>query len=229
MSLNSKMTALANSIRSKSSVTGTLSIDGMKSAVDSIEMGITPSGNISITDTNVTDATNYATAQVVDADLVAENIKKDVNILGIVGSFEGGSGLPSGITDIKTGTFTVAEAVSSYTVIHGGTTYPKAFLCILETPINRNLSENYSLAVYYYQGFSGTTTGATSINNTGYMYTSTTSAGNFSRGGNNGTYGSSSIDKVEMFVSSTTYFKPTVKNRITGEVEPAVYRWYAIW
>jgi len=51
-----------------------------------------PTGNINITDTNQTNVKNYATAQVVDADLVAGNIKKDVNILGVVGTYEGSGG-----------------------------------------------------------------------------------------------------------------------------------------
>lgn len=53
--------------------------------------GIVPSGNIDITSTQQVDVTNYATAQVFDTDLVAENIKKGVNILGVDGSFEGGA------------------------------------------------------------------------------------------------------------------------------------------
>ena len=87
--------------------------------------GITPSGNINITDTNVTDVTNYATAQVVDADLVAENIKKDVNILGIVGSYEGGGGGISPVIQIPTysakdsGTITFASTTNSaQTITH---------------------------------------------------------------------------------------------------------------
>ena len=47
-------------------------------------------GKLTITNTQEYDVTDYAAAQVVDADLVAENIKKDVNILGITGTFEGG-------------------------------------------------------------------------------------------------------------------------------------------
>ena len=58
----------------------------------SYEGGTTPTGNINITNTQVTDVTNYATAQVVDADLVASNIKKDVDILGVVGTYEGSGG-----------------------------------------------------------------------------------------------------------------------------------------
>lgn len=45
-------------------------------------------GKIEITGTAEVDVTNYASAQVVDANLVAENIKKDVTILGVTGSYE---------------------------------------------------------------------------------------------------------------------------------------------
>lgn len=51
--------------------------------------GITPTGNINITNMQSTDVSAYATAQVVDSDLVAGNIKKDVNILGVVGTYDG--------------------------------------------------------------------------------------------------------------------------------------------
>ena len=66
--------------------------------------GVTPTGNINITDLQSTDVTNYATAQVVDADLVAGNIKKDVDILGVVGTYEAGGITPTGninITDMQ--------------------------------------------------------------------------------------------------------------------------------
>ena len=53
--------------------------------------GVTPSGKLNITDTAVKDVTNYAQAQVVDANLVAGNIKKGVTVLGIVGTHEGGT------------------------------------------------------------------------------------------------------------------------------------------
>ena len=40
--------------------------------------GITPTGNIDITTTDVVDVTNYATAQVVDDNLIASNIKNNI-------------------------------------------------------------------------------------------------------------------------------------------------------
>jgi hypothetical protein len=49
---------------------------------------ITPTGKKTINSTEETDVTAYATAQVVDANLVAENIKKDVTILGVTGTYE---------------------------------------------------------------------------------------------------------------------------------------------
>lgn len=49
---------------------------------------ITPTGKLDITGTAEVDVTNYASAQVVDANLIAENIKKDVTILGVTGSYE---------------------------------------------------------------------------------------------------------------------------------------------
>jgi hypothetical protein len=49
---------------------------------------ITPTGKLEITGTAEVDVTNYAAAQVVDANLVAGNIKKDVTILGVTGTYE---------------------------------------------------------------------------------------------------------------------------------------------
>ena len=45
-------------------------------------------GKVEITGTAEVDVTNYAAAQVVDANLIAENIKKDVTILGVTGTYE---------------------------------------------------------------------------------------------------------------------------------------------
>lgn len=65
--------------------------------------GVLPTGNINITDMSEYDVTEYATAQVVDADLIASNIKEGVNILGITGTVHEGI-TPSGnleITDLN--------------------------------------------------------------------------------------------------------------------------------
>lgn len=49
---------------------------------------ITPTGKIDITGTAEVDVTAYASAQVVDSNLIAGNIKKDVTILGVTGTYE---------------------------------------------------------------------------------------------------------------------------------------------
>ena len=84
-----------------------VTVEGVTSAIDSnitasniksgvtilgvtgtVTEGITPTGNINITNTNSTDVTNYATAQVVDANLTAGNIKSGTTILGVQGSYD---------------------------------------------------------------------------------------------------------------------------------------------
>lgn len=50
---------------------------------------VLPTGNIDITDTEETDVSAYATAQIVDVNLVAENIKNGVIILGVTGEYTG--------------------------------------------------------------------------------------------------------------------------------------------
>ena len=56
---------------------------------ESVIGGLIPSGNINITSTEETNVSEYATAQVVDENLVAGNIKKDIDILGVTGTYEG--------------------------------------------------------------------------------------------------------------------------------------------
>ena len=48
-----------------------------------------PTGKKNLTNTTETDVAAYSTAQVVDANLVAGNIKKDVKILGVTGTYTG--------------------------------------------------------------------------------------------------------------------------------------------
>ena len=75
--------------------------------------GTQPTGKVNITTTEEVDVTEYATAQVTDADLVAENILKDVNILGVTGSLEIPEE-PTGTVGINTnGTHDVKEYASA--------------------------------------------------------------------------------------------------------------------
>lgn len=60
---------------------------------------VSPTGKKTITSTAETDVTNFATAQVVDSNLVASNIKKNVSILGVTGTLEEGI-TPTGTLDI---------------------------------------------------------------------------------------------------------------------------------
>lgn len=64
-------------------------IDG--DGVETDIQGAQPTGKKEITSTAEVNVANYATAQVVDADLIAGNIKKDVDILGVVGTYEAGA------------------------------------------------------------------------------------------------------------------------------------------
>ena len=66
--------------------------DGEVKRTDAANIGIKPTGKLTLTNTTETDCTNYAAVQIVDANLLAENIKKDVSVLGITGAYEGGGG-----------------------------------------------------------------------------------------------------------------------------------------
>lgn len=121
---------IASAIRAKKGTSAEIIADDFPSEIMSIPSGgITPTGNINITDTNVTDVTNYATAQVVDTNLVASNIKEGVNILGILGTFAGGGSLPTSISKIDGGSFTFASDTtgSSYTITHNLGEIPKGY------------------------------------------------------------------------------------------------------
>lgn len=130
---------------------------------------VTPTGNINITSTAQTDVSAYATAQVVDADLVASNIKKDVDILGVVGTYEGGGGgggsadLAGLISrtatslDIPTGITVIGDSAIAYTnitrlVVPEGVTRinnsglrQNTSMEYLELPSTLNYIDNYAL------------------------------------------------------------------------------------
>ena len=86
-----KIDILANAISDKSGAPVTMTLDEMVEAVDSIETGgggITPTGNINITQAGVTDVTNYATATVPEAELqygsLEDNIDISINSYGLI-------------------------------------------------------------------------------------------------------------------------------------------------
>lgn len=70
-------------------------------AADDLPGGATPTGKKTIDTTAEVDVASYATAQVVDENLTAANIKKDVPVLGIIGEYEGGGGGSSDLTTVK--------------------------------------------------------------------------------------------------------------------------------
>lgn len=63
-------------------------IDVKQYATANVAVPNPSTGKVEITGTAEVDVTNYAAAQVVDANLIAENIKKDVTILGVTGTYE---------------------------------------------------------------------------------------------------------------------------------------------
>ncbi len=72
-----KLDVLANAIAGKSGESLKLTLDEMVEAVDGIETGgggITPTGNIDITQAGVTDVTNYATATVEEGGIESVNV-----------------------------------------------------------------------------------------------------------------------------------------------------------
>lgn len=94
MSIASEITALTNArdaIRAALAAKGVSAtdhgFDDFAADIGNISGDNPPTGNINITDTQQVDVTNYATAQVVDANLIEENIKAGVTILGVTGTY----------------------------------------------------------------------------------------------------------------------------------------------
>ena len=69
---------------------GNYDVSNYASANVNIEQGVFPEGEVKITTTDSVDVTMYASAKVEDANLIPENITKNVTILGITGTYEGG-------------------------------------------------------------------------------------------------------------------------------------------
>ena len=223
--LTSLFTDIANAIRAKKGTSADIVADNFPSEIASIPSGgITPSGKKLITDTSETDVAAFATAQISSDTLLAENIKKDVNILGVVGSFEGGGGgLPEGITAVATGTFTVASLSRNYTVTHGLGVIPKTFMVTAETPSGEweySLNQYTIYSIGIQTDYGRFTTPAGQINGT---------TNNMSRAFSP----SVTITVNENDISFTTYsprggFQPSQIIDSEGTTEMITYRWYAL-
>lgn len=62
MALTDKLTAIADAIRSKTGTSESLTLDAMVTAIDGISAGITPTGDINITENGEFDVTEFAKA-----------------------------------------------------------------------------------------------------------------------------------------------------------------------
>lgn len=80
------LTSIANGavVDMDSTLANTLITNGLAEAYTLVN----PTGKVSITGTAEVDCSAYAKAQVSDANLIAGNIKKDVTILGVTGTYE---------------------------------------------------------------------------------------------------------------------------------------------
>lgn len=109
----STLSAIGDAIRAKE---GTTEMYGPATMAQKITDDLVkPSGTIQIKSAQQVDVSSYQYAKVTDANLTAENIKKDVTILGTTGTHEGASApniQPLSVTE--NGTFTPPDGVDGY-------------------------------------------------------------------------------------------------------------------
>ena len=104
----STLSAIGDAIRAKEGTTETYG--PMTMAQKITDDLVKPSGTFQIKSAQQVDVSSYQYAKVTDANLAAENIKKDVTILGVTGTHEGAS-VPSlqskSVTYTENGTVTI--------------------------------------------------------------------------------------------------------------------------
>lgn len=109
----STLSAIGDAIRAKEGTTEKYSPNTMAQKItDDL---VKPSGTIQIKSAQQVDVNSYQYAKVTDVNLTAENIKKDVTVLGITGTHEGASApniQPLSVTE--NGTFTPPDGVDGY-------------------------------------------------------------------------------------------------------------------
>lgn len=133
---------IADAIRAKG-VNGSFKPYEMPDAIANMPSGgITPTGKKDITDMLVNNVENYAEAQVIDINLVAENIKKDVRILGITGSFEGSGSISvpaaTSCEIITIGANTVSNPIEALAFFGYTAPYKNIAIVLLDTPTIQN-------------------------------------------------------------------------------------------
>ena len=109
----STLSTIGDAIRAKEGTTETYGPTTMAQKItDDL---VKPSGTLQIKSAQQVDVRSYQYAKVTDANLTAENIKKDVTVLGITGTHEGASApniQPLSVTE--NGTYTPPEGVDGY-------------------------------------------------------------------------------------------------------------------
>lgn len=149
MSVNSKMTAIANKIRALLGITGTMGLDAMASNIDKAQTevddqaalieqlrtilagkvgGIIPTGTVTLTENGIHDVTQYASA-VVDV-----------------------SSLPPGITALNTGAFQITlDAAVTANIPHGLPVTPNFYAMYAEPDFNADEVSNVVVSAFAVQ------------------------------------------------------------------------------
>lgn len=167
--------------------------------------GITPTGNINITDTNQVDVTNYATAQIVDENLIPANIADGVTVLGVVGTHSGGGNQPqlnAPSISLSANTITITNPATNGNFVTGYNIY------INGTYYDSTSTNTYDLSTFAQSGATSASITATAIG-TNFLESaeseSKTWYSNFFLAGTYQSKGSSNPSLLGLWVSDEDY------------------------